>query len=149
MLTNSSDTAAVERINHVAIVVADFDATVRMLTDALGMRCARLGKLGRDESRRIAMITDGTGFKLEIIEAPAPEAHEAGPAGASPAATFDHIAVRVRDVDETHERLQAIGFAERMAPRRLEPAHARTALLAEPHGMHVQIIRYDDTSPDI
>lgn len=134
------DPAGVERIDHVAIVVPDFDATVASLTTALGLRCARIGRLGRDGSRRIAMIADGTGFKLEIIEAPAD-----GATGAE----LDHVAVRVLDVDASHEHLVGAGFAEERAPRRLEPAHARTALLTEPSGLQVQIIRYDPTSPDL
>jgi hypothetical protein len=58
----------IERIDHMAITVADFDATVATLTGALGLRCARIGRLGGDSARRIAMIADGTGFKLEIID---------------------------------------------------------------------------------
>ena len=132
----------IERIDHVAITVADFDATLATLTGALGLRCARIGRLGGDSARRIAMIADGTGFKLEIIEAGPDDAPD-GPAA------FAHIALRVRDVDESWDRLLDSGFTAQKPPRRLEPAHARTALLTEPTGMDVQIIRYDDTSPDL
>lgn len=132
----------IERIDHVAITVADFDATLATLSGALGLRCARIGRLGGDSARRIAMIADGTGFKLEIIEA-APDAAHEGPAA------FAHLAVRVRDVDESWTRLIDSGFTAQKPPRRLEPAHARTALLTEPTGLDVQIIRYDETSPDL
>lgn len=132
----------IERIDHVALVVADFDAVVRTFTDALGLRCARIGRLGRDGTRRIAMIADGTGFKLELIEAPADAVDP-------PSARFDHVALRAHDVDASHDRLLAEGFTAHFAPRRLEPAHARTALLREPSGIDVQIVRYDDTSPDL
>jgi catechol 2,3-dioxygenase-like lactoylglutathione lyase family enzyme len=136
------DPAGVERVDHVAIVVPDFDATVAMLTASLGLRCARIGRLGKDGTRRIAMIADGTGFKLEIIEAAEGPDAVTGP-------TLDHVALRVRDVDESHRLLLDAGFVEERPPRRLEPAHARTALLAEPNGMQVQVIRYDPTSPDL
>ncbi|MGE0878728.1 MAG: VOC family protein [Acidimicrobiia bacterium] len=134
--------ARVERLDHVAMVVADFDGTVSVFTEVLGLECIRIGSLNREPSRRIAMIGDGTGFKLELIEAPL----DGGPASG---AELDHVAVRVSDVTESHRALSASGFESRRSPVRVEAAEAETAVLLAPNGLTVQIIRYDPSSPDV
>ena len=132
----------VERFDHVAMVVADFDGTVTMFTASLGLECIRIGRLNRDPTRRIAMIGDGTGFKLELIEAPAS-------GGPTTGAELDHVAVRVSDVAESYDALTAAGFESKRRPMRVDAAEAQTAVLLGPNGLTVQIIRYDPSSRDI
>jgi catechol 2,3-dioxygenase-like lactoylglutathione lyase family enzyme len=124
------------RVDHVAIEVADFDARIAML-ERLGMRVQRIGRKSDDPSRRIAMIGDGSGFKLELIEADA-DAHS-------------HIAFYADDLERTFAELTAVdgGFAPMREPARLAPAKGDTAVVVEPGGLRIQLIRYDPDSTDL
>jgi catechol 2,3-dioxygenase-like lactoylglutathione lyase family enzyme len=127
-----------ERVDHVAIEVTDFDERIAAMTNGLGLACRRIGRYGADQSRRIAMLADPTGFKIELIEAAD---------GAEAKFAFAHIAWLVRDVTAAHDALVAAGYETTVAPRRLDAARADTALLRR-DGLPVQVIRYDHDSPD-
>ena len=125
-----------QQIDHVAISVGDFDDRLALLTGSLGMTLKRVGTYGKDASRRIAMVGDAAGFKLEIIEGDGPD-------------TFEHVAWRVEDVQASFDAMVAEGYTAERPPRRLDAAKAITALLHDPKGFAVQIIRYDADSPDL
>ncbi len=129
-------------VDHVAIEVADFDARLKVF-EALGMRVQRIGRYGMDQSRRIAMVGDGTGFKFEVIEADAD--------------AFSHLAYRTDDVAGTFAELCAVPgdggdtlFQPLMEPKRLpEAAKGDTASVSEPGGIRIQLVKYDEDSPDL
>lgn len=125
-------------LDHVAIEVPDFDAFLARMTSALGMVVRRVGALTSDPSRRIAMVSDSTGRKLEIVE---------GPAGGA-AVGLLHVAWRVDDVDAEYSALLETGCTSVSAPRRLEAAKSRTATVADPEGAQIQLVTYDPDSPD-
>lgn len=125
-----------QQIDHVALSVGDFDARLALLTTGLSMTLKRIGTYGKDASRRIAMLADGAGFKLELIESDGPE-------------VFEHVAWRVADVPAAVDELTAQGFTVDRPPRRIEAARADSALLYDPNGLAVQVIRYDADSPDL
>ena len=127
-------------IDHVAIEVADFERRLGLFTEQLGMRLIRRGKR-TSTGQQIAMIGDGHGFMLELVEA------EDGDDAAAP--KFLHIALRVDDVDGVHDELVSGGLSSVRAPHPLGAAKADTALLADEGGLEVQVIRYDDDSPDL
>lgn len=135
----ADDVTTVERIDHVALEVRDFDDTIARLEGALGMHCVRVSTSMRDPSRRIAMVRDRAGFALEIIEAPS--WHRGPP-------ILDHVAFRVADVDDSYRALHGTGYTSQMTPRRIEAAQADTAVLADQGGLVVQVVRYDPDSPD-
>jgi methylmalonyl-CoA/ethylmalonyl-CoA epimerase len=128
----------VERVDHVAVEVGDLDARLAFLTGHLGMRVQREGRLTSDPSRRIAMVGDGHGFKLELVEA----ADRAAPD------RLVHVAWRVDDVDRAHGELRAAGCAPITEPRRLDAAGSRTATVQPTTGVPIQLVAYDDDSPD-
>lgn len=138
-VADGAGSAVVERIDHVAVEVRDFDDMVARLERSLGLRCTRIGRLTRDPSRRIAVVRDAAGFTLEIIEAPV--FHRGAP-------TLDHIAFRVRDVAPAHDALVAQGFQSRITPRRLDPSRGENAVLTDPTGLVVQVVRYDTDPSD-
>jgi catechol 2,3-dioxygenase-like lactoylglutathione lyase family enzyme len=129
-----------ERIDHLALEVSDFDARLRAMTDDLGLECTRIGRLGGDPTRRIAMLRDATGFKIELVEA--------APGTAAPT-TLAHVAWRVADVAAAHDSLCATGYESIVAPRSIEAARAESALVRTPDGLSIQLIRYEPDSPDL
>lgn len=133
-------------IDHVALEVADIDERVRLL-EAAGLRVLRHGTR-YSTGQRIVMMGDGTGNKLELIEAE-PEAGDGdGGAGGDRAPVFAHLALRTGDADGAHRRLQEAGYESRSEPHDLAAARARSALLDSGGGFRVQVISYDEDSPD-
>ena len=54
------------KIDHVAIAVEDFGGRIDQLTGTGALRVIRHGKTGNGQ--RLAMLGDGTGMKIEIVE---------------------------------------------------------------------------------
>ena len=123
------------KIDHVALEVGDLDEHIRQLVQNCGLSLLRRGARS-STGQRIAMLGDGTGTKLELIEADV----------AAPA--FAHLAFRVDDTAEHVDRLNEAGWSTKRPSHRLEAAKADTALLDAGHGLDVQVITYDDDSPD-
>ena len=124
-------------IDHVALEVADLDERVARL-EALGLRVLRVGARHRT-GQRIVMMGDGTGAKLELIEAD----------GTSQRPVFAHLALRSDDPDRAHRHLVDQGWASRSEPHDLPAARARSALVGDGAGFDVQVIAYEPDSPDI
>ncbi|CAN5182035.1 hypothetical protein BH11ACT7_BH11ACT7_35950 [soil metagenome] len=118
------------RLDHVALQVRDFDDRVAAL-QRLGMTVRRFGVLSSDPSRRIAMLADSRGFKLELVES--------GDDG------FAHLAFEVESVADA---IDGTGLTVDRPPYRLEAARADSAMLSDPGGLTVQLVRYDPDSPD-
>jgi hypothetical protein len=102
------------------------------------MRLQRIGRLVRDPARRIAMVGDGHGFKLELVEGADPDGSD----------RLLHVAWHVDDVDESHDRLIEAGCTSEREPFRLDAARGRTAIVQPPAGVPVQLVHYDADSPD-
>ena len=126
-----------ERLDHVALEVADLDERIERLCKTGGMRLLRRG-VNKRNGARIAMVGDPTGMKLELIENP--EAREP---------RFQHLAFRSADVDASAVALQDQGWEKLRGPFELEEAAARTVLLKDDEGFELQVLTYRPTSPDI
>ncbi|MDY6996504.1 MAG: VOC family protein [Actinomycetota bacterium] len=120
------------RLDHIALEVGDLDERIALL-QRLGMTVRRMGTLNADPSRRIALLADARGFKLELIE--------------SSADGFAHIAFEVDDVDAQTAAAPAPLQVQR-PPYRMAAAKADSAMLADDGGLTVQFVRYDPDSPD-
>jgi catechol 2,3-dioxygenase-like lactoylglutathione lyase family enzyme len=123
------------RVDHVAIGVESIDATIAVLCGSLGLREGRHGRRGGVGAPIAFVHDDRTGLKIELLET---DEDERG---------LLHLAFALDDadaVDEKHDSLVGTGFACVHAPARIEPAKARTALVAAP-GLDwlVQLIAYD------
>ena len=123
------------KFDHVALEVSDLDHHIQQLIDNCQMRLLRMGTRF-NTGQRIAMLGDGTGTKLELIEASV----------GSP--TFAHLAFRVDETAADVARLNEAGWTTRRDTHRLDSAKADTALLETVAGMDVQVIAYDPDSPD-
>jgi catechol 2,3-dioxygenase-like lactoylglutathione lyase family enzyme len=124
------------RLDHVAIEVPDLDAYVAKLTGTGVMRLLRHG--ATRNGQRIAMLGDGQGGKLELIE----KTTLAEPG-------FVHVAFRYDDADGARADLLEQGWHEKRGLHELAAAQARTALLSDISGFDLQVIAYQPTSPDI
>ncbi len=124
------------KVDHVALEVGDIDHRIETLVGTGAFKVLREGRRMADLSKRIVMLGDGTGFKLELIESD------------RDGASFEHVALRVSDVDETHGELLEKGWVGKKGPNELAPALARTAQLCDT-GFNLQIISYASNSPDM
>ena len=128
-------------IDHVALEVDDLDERVHRL-EAAGLRVLRHGTR-YSTGQRIVMMGDGTGNKLELIEADPDSGH-----GTGRAPVFAHLALRTDNADDAYLRLQVAGYQSKSEPHDLSAARARSALLDSGGGFPVQVIAYADDSPD-
>ena len=113
-------------VDHVALEVGDLDEHIHQLVHNCGLRLLRTGTR-HSTGQRIAMLGDGTGTKLELIEADV----------TTP--TFAHLAFRVDDIAKHIDRLNDAGWSTKRPSHRLEAAKADTALLDAGHGLDVQV----------
>jgi catechol 2,3-dioxygenase-like lactoylglutathione lyase family enzyme len=123
-------------MDHVALGVRDIEQQLALLTGLLGMTIKRRGTQVKS-GRPIVLLADANGFKLELIEIDADE----------PA--FMHLAYRVDDVAGAYDRLLAQGCESIRAPHELTAARAESALVQDPSKLRVQIIKYENDSPDL
>lgn len=128
--------AEAPRVDHVAISVHDVDARLAALLSTGAFRLLREGKR-MTTGHRIFMLGDGTGFKIELIEEPSVQQP-----------TFEHVALRVADVDGAHAALVSDGWTSVRGPNELAPAKARTALTCR-DGFDLQVISYAPDSADM
>jgi catechol 2,3-dioxygenase-like lactoylglutathione lyase family enzyme len=125
------------RIDHFALGVPDLEAAIRRFTGPLGLRLIRRGTVGRTGSA-MAMVGDGTGMKIELIET----------AGLD-APVLLHIAFRSDDVASDAPGLRdGAGFELLRGPNPLPAAAALSALFSDRDGLEMQIIQYEEGSPD-
>jgi hypothetical protein len=129
-------------LDHVATVEPDIESAVTRHVELFGFRLLRWGR-HTVTGRRIAMLADPSGGKVELIEI------DAGPEAEAARRELAHVSYRLGDVDALHATLLSLGFAEIRPPGRLEPARARTSLLRDPAGANLQLISYDEDSPDL
>lgn len=123
-------------LDHVGTEEPDIDGRVGFLVEMLGFRVLRWG-VHVVTGRRIAMLADPRGTKLELMEVP------------ERTGELDHVAYRVTDVDAAHACLLATGCTEERAPFEIPPAMARSSLLREAAGHRLQLISYQAGSPDL
>ena len=96
----------IEKINHVAMVVADIDAALGFWRDALGLEPAGVSEMPEQKSR-IAFLPLG-GSEIELVQPTDPDSGIAkylakrGPG-------MHHLCLEVRDLDEMIARLKTKG----------------------------------------
>ena len=113
-------------IDHIALTVPDLAAQLDRLERDLGMVV-----LARSDV--FALVSDpGSGLKLELSRSDDAHVH------------LRHLGFRADDVDATHDELVGAGMEASEAPHRRDFARMYTSFLAQPGGVEVQLVKYDD-----
>jgi 4-hydroxyphenylpyruvate dioxygenase-like putative hemolysin len=123
-------------LDHVAIETTDIEADVAVLTQTLGLTELRWG-VHVLTGKRIAMLGDSTGMKLELIETPTPDG------------SLAHVAFEVPDVGAAAAAAIGAGCLSETGLLRIPAAMASVAQVRSTAGTALQFIRYEAGSPDI
>jgi hypothetical protein len=125
------------RFDHVALEVDDLERFISLFSATGALHLIRMGMLNAT-GQRIAMLGDGTGARIELIENPK-----------ATAPTLAHLALRVDSADQARTDLMGLGWQHVRGPNELAAAGARSALLADRSGLQLQVIAYRADSPDL
>jgi catechol 2,3-dioxygenase-like lactoylglutathione lyase family enzyme len=113
-------------IDHIALTVPDLDEQVDRLTSAFGM-------VVDVRFDGFALVTDpASGLKIELGRSDDSQVH------------FRHFGFRADDVDSEHDSLVEAGMETSEAPHRRDFARMYTSFLAQPGGVDVQLVKYDE-----
>jgi catechol 2,3-dioxygenase-like lactoylglutathione lyase family enzyme len=123
--------------DHAGIETSSIEGDVRVYVEAFGLRRIRWGTHSLT-GRRIAMLSDGQGVKLELIEVREPTPRP-----------LAHVAFRTADLEGAHAGAIAAGCRGEGETRRIDAARAMAAMVRLPTGGLVQLIRYEPGSPDL
>lgn len=121
-------------LDHQGVESVDIESDVAALV-ALGMTVMRWG-VHAVTGRRIALLHDGVASKTELMEVD------------ERIGALDHTAFAVDHLPSAHRAALAAGCAEERPPFRLEAALAHTSFVRAPGGSLVQLVQYDEHSPD-
>jgi glyoxylase I family protein len=115
-------------VHHIAIQVRDWDASMRLYRDVLGMRV--VAQFGTPE-RPIALLDAGDGAHVELL-GPLPDAP--GGDGGTPA--LAHLALTTTDTRAATERVRAAGYTVTVEPKdmQLGPLNVTLAFFTGPDG---------------
>lgn len=105
---------ALERIDHIGVIVDDLDEATRTLRDVLGL--AEGDRVERPNLRSAFFSCGGTEIELVEILDEAERRDRLGDASAR----IEHIAFEVDDIDATYAALTALGVEAKAPPRAAE-----------------------------
>lgn len=115
---------------HVCLNVADADTTAAWYKSELGFEDSWEFTTTDGETRNV-YVADGNGLELQLSDTDGEDDVEAGTA-------WDHLAVKVDDVDAAFERIDNHGVVQ--PPADNDPAGARTAFIEDPDGHVVELV---------
>lgn len=136
--------------HHVAIRAADFDATIKFYTEALGCKVHyRFSVPGRID--RAAFLDTGDGRYIEVFGSGSTvqsEGRRRRPDEEPTEGALLHFCLRVADVEAAYNRALAAGAVSRVAPRigRLgdEPlTEVHIAFVTGPNGEVIEFLKSD------
>jgi len=123
------------RLDHQGLESVDIDDEVRFLVGTMGMTLIRWGEHGLT-GRRVAMLHDGVASKLELIEV------------AEATGDYAHTAFVADDLVATHAAALQGGCTQERPVFRIDAAGADSTFVRTKAGALVQLIHYDEGSPD-
>ena len=119
---------------HVCLNVSDADRAAEWYMDNLGFEESWEFTTG-DGGTRNRYVADSNGFELQLSDTDGEDSFEDGTA-------WDHIAVKVEDVDAAFEEIDHHGVVEE--PGDQPEAGARTAFVEDPDGHVVELVQLLD-----
>jgi lactoylglutathione lyase len=115
---------------HVCLNVADADRTAQWYVDELGFEDSWEFTTADGDTRNV-YVADGDGFELQLSDTDGEDHLEPGSA-------WDHLAVKVEDVDAAFEEIENHGVVQEPADN--DEAGARTAFIEDPDGHVVELV---------
>jgi lactoylglutathione lyase len=130
------------RLDHVGLNVADLDAAERWYVEAFGYRRELAVRLDALELDIVMLVHPARGDRLELLHRPgsAPGLRAETPPEAVLTEGFGHVAFDVVGVDDTFDRLVALGARPVMDPRPSPEPGVRMAFVADPEGNLVELL---------
>lgn len=124
-------------IHHIAVQTYDWEASIRLYRDVLGMRV--VNEFARPE-RRIALLYIGDGSHIELI-APTDAAPPTG--GQAANNPLLHIALTTTDVRRVIERVRSAGYEITIEPKdvQLGPTGATIAFFKGPNAEVIEFFQ--------
>lgn len=117
-------------IIHICLNVSDADRIADWYVEELDMERTWEFTTPDGETRNV-YVGDGQGVELQLSDTDGVDPADAGE-------LYDHVAVKVDDVDEAFERIDNHGVREE--PRDQDAAGARTAFIYDPDGHVVELV---------
>jgi lactoylglutathione lyase len=130
------------RLDHVGLNVADLDAAEQWYAEAFGYERDFVARLDAFELDIVMLIHPTRGDRLELLHRPGsrPGLRAETPPEAVLTQGFGHVAFDVAGVDETFDRLVALGARSVMEPRPSPEPGVRMAFVADPEGNLVELL---------
>jgi len=119
---------------HVCLNVSDADEIAQWYKDELGFEDSWEFTSEDGETRNV-YVADGNGFELQLSDTEGEDDFENGTA-------WDHLAVKVDDVDAAFEEIDNHGVVKEPADQ--PAAGARTAFIEDPDGHVVELVEPQD-----
>ncbi len=133
--------AGISHVDHVAIRVPDYDATLRFYTDKLGFELVKEWTLGdAAPGVRLAYLRLGA-FMIEVIgdARPAPVPESSDIASHLSRSGYIHLCLRVTDVERTLAQLRERGVEVFAEPFVIEPIGQRLAMVKDNSGNVIEL----------
>jgi catechol 2,3-dioxygenase-like lactoylglutathione lyase family enzyme len=123
--------------HHIAIQTKDWDASLRLYRDVLGMLV--VAEFGTPE-RRILLLDIGDGSHIELFAPRPTSADSASSAGPSP---LTHIALTAADTRQAIEHVRQAGYEVTVEPKdvQLGPIQATIAFFNGPNGESIEFFQ--------
>jgi lactoylglutathione lyase len=130
------------RLDHVGLNVADLAAAEQWYAEALGYERDFVARLDTFELDIVMLIHPTRRDRLELLHRPGsrPGLCADTPPEAVLTQGFGHVAFDVVGVDETFERLVALGARPVMEPRPSPEPGVRMAFVADPEGNLLELL---------
>ena len=124
-------------MHHVAVQARDWEASLRLYRDVLGME--PIAEFGSPE-RKIVLLDTGDGSYMELF---APTAESPAEGSESPNDPVTHLALSVDDARAATEHVRVAGYEVTMDPKdlQLDSLNVTIAFFRGPNGESVEFVQ--------
>lgn len=117
---------------HTCLNVMDLDRSIAFYRDRLGLKLTRRVEI-KENNAEIAFLEDSAGNAIELT-------HSRDKKQLVEGDNFDHVALGIKDLKTTIERLRAQGTTIAMEPFKLKGGAHQIAFIKDPDGNWLELI---------
>jgi lactoylglutathione lyase len=130
------------RLDHVGVNVADLEAAADWYCAAFDLERELDLRVEAIDLDIVMLKSARFGHRIELLHRPgsAPGLRAPNPAVAALSECYGHVAFDVPDLDQTHQRLLALGARQVMAPQPSPEPGVRMSYLADLEGNLVELV---------